>query len=55
MVNVSITDLGNVVVFLREYASTEHHGSTRETNKRRRALVLANKLNKRLIKERKKK
>ena len=47
------TDLGYVVVFLREYAKTEHHGKTREVNKRRRASVLANKIEKRLKKEKK--
>lgn len=53
MVEVSNIDLSNAVAFLNEYASTEHHGTTREINKRRRAKVLANKLSKRLKKVKK--
>lgn len=53
MIEVSNIDLGNAVAFLKDYAATGHHGSTREINKRRRAMVLANKLSKRLNKEKK--
>lgn len=48
MIEVSNKDMSDVVVFLSDYYESEHHGSTREINKRRRALVLAKKLQKRL-------
>jgi hypothetical protein len=48
VIEVSNSDMSNVVVFLRAYQSTEHHGSTREINKRRRAGLLAEKIEKRL-------